>query len=203
MVQQVRKPNENALAQIGVSNRPCGEVVPGKWFIGIVKARHEKKIKEKLDTLGIESFVATRVTTRISPQGRKRKSEIVVIPQKIFIFCSDKEQRYVLDLHLGVLRFLVNRAGTKDRFGNSPLATISNKQLEDFQNLLNNSPAPVDFNEYCFAKGDKVRIKSGILKGVEGIASEDSQGKTKIFINIDGLGSASTEINTNIVEIIQ
>lgn len=198
----VRKPTDSGIKSTEIPEKQSPQD-DRKWYIGIVPPRHEKKIIERLEKLGIKSFVAVHEETRMWSRNRQRKVEVIVIPAKLFIYCTDKERHEILEMHIGVLRFFVNIAGQTDKSGHRPLATIPDHQVLSFQNMLKNSPIPIEFSEYCFMKGDRVRIKSGVLKGVEGIASKHSQGKTKLYINIEGLGSASTEVDTSTLEIIK
>ncbi|MDO5446318.1 MAG: transcription termination/antitermination NusG family protein [Prevotellaceae bacterium] len=185
--------------QIIKNNRENSE---RRWYVGIVSSRSEKKTVEALERYGFKAFAAIHKEERTWSQGRKRQIDVVVIPAKIFIFCTDKERHSILDGHIGVLRFMVNIAGQPNEYGFRPLAVIPTKQIEALQQLLNSSKH-VEYTECYYVKGDNVRVISGVLKGYEGVVCRDAEGGSRLYIVIDGLGSAYTEIDAKDTELIK
>lgn len=47
-------------------------VPEAKWFVAIVNSRHEKLVAEKLQTTGIETYVATQKEMRVWANGRRK-----------------------------------------------------------------------------------------------------------------------------------
>ena len=173
-----------------------------RWYVGIVSPRHEKKTADVLGNLGFDAFAAIHKQERMWSQRRKRNVDVVIIPAKIFIFCTNAERHKILNQHIGVLRFLINIAGPKDAYGIRPLAVIPAKQVENLRRLMDNYLDEIKYVECYFLEGDKVRITGGPLKGLEGIVSKDAEGASRLHLNIEGLGSASIEIDAKYTELI-
>ena len=178
--------------------------VPKKfWYVGIVECRKEKKVAQQMESLGYESYLPLRTENHEWSRGRIRKVEINVLPAKIFLHVTERQRLDILRLKVGVLRCLVNQAGTPNAYGIRPVARISEKEMAQLRLMLDNSPSPVEFSEYHFTKGDRVRVISGPLKSLEGIVRHDTHGKPRIYITIEALGSANTEIDITAIEKIE
>ncbi|MDO4949710.1 MAG: UpxY family transcription antiterminator [Bacteroidales bacterium] len=174
-----------------------------QWYVGIVSPRHEKKIADNIRQLGYEAFVPVQTVTRTWSQGRKRDVEVVLIPAKIFVFLTNDERLKLLRCGLGLRYYLVNICGKVDELGRRPLAIVPRKQMECFQLMLDKSPSRIDIVENQFVQGDKVKVVSGPLEGLEGIVKWGPENKTRIYIVLDTLGSASTEIDVKDIEIMK
>lgn len=170
------------------------------WYIAIVTNRSEKKVATALQSLGYEVYLPIKEETRMWSQGRKRKVESVVIPAKLFIHTSELGRLQVLNEHVGVLRYMVNISGTPNQYGKRPIAIVPDHQIEQLKRLLENATHSVEFSEYNFVRGEKVRIIEGKLYGYEGIVTKDSQGVHRLHLVIDCLGSFITEIDPVSVE---
>ena len=67
-----------------------------KWYVALVNPRHEKSVSEKLQGLGIESYVATQSELHQWKNGRRRQIERVVIPGVVFVRSTEKERREIV-----------------------------------------------------------------------------------------------------------
>ncbi|MCQ2114462.1 MAG: UpxY family transcription antiterminator [Bacteroidaceae bacterium] len=170
------------------------------WCVGIVNCRNEKKVAERVAQAGYEVYLPLRSEVHFWSQGRRRNVETVVISSRLFVHVTEKERLQILNEHLGVLRYMTNIAAADTTLGRKPIAHIPDTQMKQMQLMLDNSSSSVDFSELRFVKGEKVRIMCGPLKDLEGIIKYDSQGKARIYVAIDSLGSFSTEIDATDVE---
>ena len=161
-----------------------------RWLAAYVKMHHEKKVRDRLKTMGINHFLPVQEEVR-QWSDRKKKVERVLIPMMIFVYVDSSEQRQVIELP-SVLRYLVLR-------GERVPAVIPDNQMERFQFMVDHSDSPVQFDSQDLKPGTKVRVIKGSMSGLEGeLVTVD--GKHTIAIRIQQLGCATVEVNINWVE---
>lgn len=178
--------SQNVDDAVGVSKK--------KWYIAIVNNRSEKSTAEKLSNLGVENYLPTQEELHLWKNGKRAKVTRVVIPAIIFVKCTEKERREIVTLPY-IFRFMTNKAATSVNSLNKPLATVSDDEISRLKFMLGASDSPVSFTDR-FVKGQKVEVLRGALKGLIGEVLQDADGHTsRLYINIDFLGSASVEIN--------
>lgn len=178
--------SQNVDDAVGVSKK--------KWYIAIVNNRSEKSTAEKLSKLGVENYLPTQEELHLWKNGKRAKVTRVVIPAIIFVKCTEKERREIVNLPY-IFRFMTNKAATSVNSLNKPLATVSDDEISRLKFMLGASDSPVSFTDR-FVKGQKVEVLRGALKGLIGEVLQDADGHTsRLYINIDFLGSASVEIN--------
>ncbi len=161
-----------------------------RWLAAYVKMHHEKKVRDRLGAMGIESFLPVQVEMR-QWSDRKKKVERVLIAMMIFVRVDREEQLRVLQLP-AVLRYMVLR-------GEHAPAEIPEKQMERFRFMLDFSEGTVTFNACDLQPGEQVRVIKGPLKGLTGeLITAD--GRSSIVIRIDLLGCAAVEMQAGMVE---
>ena len=167
-----------------------------KWFIAVVNNNAEKSTAAKLIALGYDTYVATQEEFRIWRNGKRAKVDRVVIPSVVFVKCTEAERLQIVALPY-INRFMTDRASAAKTHAN--IATVPPEQIDTLRFMLGNSDTPVTISgEYV--KGDKVRIARGRLRGLEGEIARDSDGRSKLYINVDLLGFACLEIDPLNVE---
>lgn len=160
------------------------------WLVAYTKMHHEKKIQERLTTMGIQSFLPIHTVTR-QWSDRKKKVDRVLISMMIFVYVSPQEQLQVLQLP-SVLRYMVLR-------GEHTPAVIPTYQMDSFRLMVEKSTAPVNFDTACMQIGQEVRVVEGPLTGLTGTLV-NIKGKSSIAIRIDRVGCAMVEIDASLVE---
>lgn len=170
------------------------------WFVGIVASNSERRIATALQTMGYECFVATQKETKIS-RGKRKEVERIVIHAHVFVYVTENERLAILKTNI-VKRFMTDVARVPDRNGRHPLAMIPEKQMERLKFMLFSADSSVENSEIPVYKGCMVRVVRGSLQGLEGIAGEDSEGKTRIHIALDFMGSVCVQIDTDSIEVI-
>lgn len=169
------------------------------WYIAIVPVRHERRIDDVLKSMGYESYVASQMETKVLANKKKKRVERIVISARIFIRVSEAERLEILKTNV-VKHFLTDRACAPNSFGRYPVAIVPDKQMEMLQFMLFKADSTVTFSDMPVRKGSLVKIVRGCMKGLEGIAVEDSDGRTRIHIQLDILSSASVVIDTDSIE---
>ncbi len=168
-----------------------------QWFVAIVNHNTEKAVGERLERLGVESYVASQCEMRVWRNGRKAKVNRVVIPSTVFVKCSESERRHIVTLPY-INRFMTDKAGTH-ALQRQPLAVIPDGQIETLRFMLGNSDTPVTMTD-SFCKGDRVRVIRGGLRGLEGEVVNSAGANSELIVRIDFFGCARLTIDPINVE---
>ena len=145
------------------------------WHAVFTASRAEKKVRDRLEELGVECFLPVQTVLR---QWTYRKSRVVVpvIAGLVFVRVSRQELK-----------------------GEAGAAVIPDKQMEDFRFLLDFSEEAVEMTNENIKAGDLVRVVKGSLRGMEGELIRH-KGVTKVLVRIDMLGCAMVNIPASFVE---
>jgi transcriptional antiterminator NusG len=159
-----------------------------KWYAIHTRSRHEKQVDLFLTERGIETFLPL-VNTLSRRRDRKKYVDIPLFPGYMFVY-SDKERLFDVKYTRGVTRII----GT-DMDAPTP---VPDKQILDIKSIME-SDVQLDPFPYL-KKGRTVRVKSGPLKGVEGVLVE-RKGQCKLVIRIDLLQKgAAAEVHISDIE---
>lgn len=160
------------------------------WFAMRVRLFHELKTRDKLEKMGIKCFVPVHSEVRVWHDRRVIKDRVLT-PQLIFIHATEKERIEALGLS-AVLSTICTP-------GKSIPAHIPNAQMDAFMFFITNANQQVSFTDEPLRAGDRVRIITGALTGLEGIIAHN-KGKHYFAIKVDLLGSAIMEIEEDMIE---
>lgn len=169
------------------------------WFIAIVKHNTEKASAEKLLKAGYQCYVPIQEEIRIWRNGKRAKIDRVVIPAVIFVYCTDAERKEMIKFPF-LLRYMTNPAGGNLQHGHKPLAIIPAEQIQKLRFMLGNAESPVCFGQAIFQIGDLVRVIRGKLSGLVGEVHVIDKKRSRLFVRLNCLGSASLEIDNANVE---
>lgn len=169
-----------------------------KWFVAIVNSRHEKSVAEKLQTTGLETYVATQKEMRVWTNGRRKIVDRVVISSMVFVKCTEQQRREIVNLPY-VNRFLVNRSADSNGL-NKPVAVIGDAEIQKLKFMLGQSDTPVEFAPTEFRINDTVRVIRGNLRGLEGEIRANSDGTNTLVVSLSLLGGATVHIDPKDVE---
>jgi transcription termination/antitermination protein NusG len=148
---------------------------PEHWYALHTQARHEKAVEHKLRDRGIETFLPL-VTEIHRWSDRKKKVQLPLFSSYVFarLAPSKVDRLRVLTVD-GVFSFVgVRGEGTP----------IPETQIEAVRALVDGG---LPLSTYPFLKiGQRVRIRSGALDGVEGILV-DRAGDCTLVISVDAI----------------
>lgn len=173
---------EYATPAIGTDDR---EAYPEYWYAAQVRSCCERKVAQKLQAAGIESYVPTKTESR-QWSDRVKKVAVILIPMIVFVHTSPEK--------LPELQQLSFIFGFLKAPGHKEPAVIPDKQIESLQLMINSRNDTIEFASQDFRAGDSVTICEGSLKGLSGYIKENSGSKAKIGVVIDLLGSATVEV---------
>ena len=142
-----------------------------KWYALYVSSRQEKKVQESLLHKGIEAYVPIVKTMR-QWSDRKKMVELPLLSGYAFVKIQGSENERVVQTK-GVVNFV--RAEGK-------IAVIREVEIDRLKQLIELG-YQIEVNEIHkkHEKGNKVKITSGVLKGLEGIVVDSKEGK---FIDV-------------------
>lgn len=148
-----------------------------QWNAIYVKSRTEKKVAETLAAKNIETY-APLIKTMRQWSDRKKMVELPLLNGYVFVKIDPREQDIVAQAK-GVVNFV--RSEKK-------IATIRDAEINRLKQLVElgyQLEAHAITKEY--KEGDKVKISSGPLKGIEGYVFESKSGR-QIEVLLESIG---------------
>ena len=146
------------------------------WFALKTRSRHEKKVELQLKRKGIECFLPVYESIRYW-SDRKKKVELPLFSCYLFVKITLKEKMNALQTD-GAVHFIA--------FNNLP-AAIPDAQINSLKKIIDNNLPIAHVNDW--EVGQKVEVKSGPLKGVQG-KIQKIKNKSQLVIIIDALAQA-------------
>ena len=146
----------------------------GFWFAAKTRFGQEISIKRKLEQLGIQHFIPTRMKKNYRNQNREHP----VISNLVFIRTT-KQEATSLKTELGLpLNYMFD-------YISHTMLVVPDKQMEDFQRVFEVSMEEGGLMDQPLEIGDKVRVAQGALKGVDGNVLE-IQGQYYVVVSLCG-----------------
>ena len=146
-----------------------------KWYPVYTHARAEKKAHKALLKKGIETYLPLNRQLK-QWSDRKKWVEEPFIKSYLFVNISDQEQMEVL-MTKGIARFI---------YFSGKITPMPDSQIDNLK-LLMASPYNLEVTEENLQPGEKIIIKAGPLKGLQGeIISHRSQ--KQLLLRLDNLG---------------
>ena len=160
------------------------------WVAVWTRSRHEKFVRDQLIERDVEVFLPLMEV----PSQRKDRSKIIEVPVfPGYLFAHiPLNDGYTVRTTRGVVQIL----------GASPnlYSPVPDEQIAYVRTMVQ-SELPLDPHPYLKV-GTLVRVKSGPLRGVEGILVE-KRNHRRIVVSVDLLGkSISTEVSADQIEAI-
>ena len=152
------------------------------WYVANT-CRQEKKIKQRLDSMGIENFIPFQQIAR-KIHGADKLIEVPVIPNLVFIHTTFKSCMSLIQEYAFDMRYLRDR-----ETGN--FLIVPDKQMNDFMFLLDFSKEMVEVVNENLKKGDKVRVIKGDFAGIEGELIR-VKGHKRVVVRLEGVVSLAT-----------
>ena len=152
------------------------------WYVANT-CRQEKKIKQRLDSMGIENFIPFQQIAR-KIHGVDKLIEVPVIPNLVFIHTTFKSCMSLIQEYAFDMRYLRDR-----ETGN--FLIVPDKQMNDFLFLLDFSKEMVEVVNENLKKGDKVRVIKGDFAGIEGELIR-VKGHKRVVVRLEGVVSLAT-----------
>ena len=187
------------------------------WFVAIVTPNTEKKAIERMDDLvqywkkqeildeteTVTAYVPIQKKVRYRPGTRKRvEVEEVLTSCYIFIRCSKAIRYKIASEAKFILHFMMNNA-SKTESGSRDFARIPDEQMENFMRMVGDAENEVTIDPTRIHVGDRVRIKTGKLAGLEANICKEPDGRTMLALRVDFLGYAKMECPIANLELVK
>lgn len=187
------------------------------WFVAVVTPNTEKKAVERMDDLvqcwvkekivnkaeDVTSYVPIQKEVRYRPCTRKRvEVEKVLTSCYIFIRCSNAIRYKIASEAKFILHFMMNSA-SQSKSGKRDFARIPDVQMENFMRMVGDAENEVTIDPTRIHVGDRVRIKTGRLAGLEANICKEPDGRTLLALRVDFLGYAKMECPIDNLELVK
>lgn len=140
------------------------------WHVIYTMPKAEKKIFSAFQQKGIEAFLPLYKDIR-QWSDRKKKIEVPLFPNYIFVKVPPKERYQVLKVN-GVIRYLTDEGKP---------SVVPEDTINSIRIMLYGAPV-VSSNDY--KKGEKLRVTGGPMTGLCGVLVE-RKGKYRLAVSID------------------
>ena len=158
-----------------------------EWYAAYTCAQHEKSVSQQIRAKGVEVLLPTAPVER-RWKDRVVQLELPLFPGYVFVRMRLEERLKVLSVP-SVVRLVSS---------NGKPAAVDSSEIEAIRSCLT-SPSGVQSHPYV-AMGSRVRVKCGVLLGVEGIIVRHEAG-CRLVVSIQLLHQAlAVEIDPADVE---
>ncbi len=148
----------------------------------------ERAASTALRKAGFATYIPTRTELR-QWSDRKKHVEVVLVPRVVFVKALPEDIPALV--RMAAVSSLLKPPGSSTLKQESPTRkwnASSSRGRQCRHGRGNHSPAIV--------RGERVVITRGSLRGLEGMADEDSEGMRRITIRLDSLCCASVNVPT-------
>jgi len=180
------------IAERATSVENYGAFCPGldtalRWFALYTTPRHEKHVSEMLAQRQIETFLPLYRTTRRWKKSRPVVLELPLFPTYVFVRIAREARGAVLGMP-GVLSIVGS--------GREPWP-IPDPDMETIR--LSLLASKVETHPYL-AVGERVRIKAGVMTGVEGVLVR-KKNSFRVVLSLDAImRSIAVEVDADDIE---
>ena len=129
------------------------------WYVGLVRPFQEQKSAEALTRMGIEHYLPVQRVKR-KYKDRTKMVDRLILPRMLFIR-ADERRRIALLADVYDLRGYMTSGGTYHP------VIVPDRQMEDFRFMVEHGEGQVQVSASPFSPGDRVKVKTGPLKGLE------------------------------------
>lgn len=154
---------------------PLGLSQPAHWYAVQTRARHEKRVVQRLQEQGLTTFLPV-VNEVHRWSDRKKTVELPLFGCYVFVRVAEmREDRLRVCNVEGVFRIVG---------GKGEGVPIPDEQIEAVRSITTQQLA---WSEHPFLKiGQRIRIRSGALAGVEGILTARNGDRT-LVVSVDAI----------------
>jgi transcription antitermination factor NusG len=173
------------------SERNFGGTAPERhWLAVYTQPRHEKTVRDHLESKAIEVFLPI-ATERSQWKDRRVTLEVPAFPGYVFVRTSLHERASVFSTP-GVVRIL--------SFNGRP-ASIDAAEIEALR-LCHRNGALLEPHPFA-AVGERVRVLAGMLEGLEGVVIRKKSG-LRLVLSVSLINqSVAVEIDASLLEPVQ
>ena len=140
------------------------------WYALYTEPRHEKKVSERLQKLGVEVYCP--LVTQIKQwSDRKKKVEVPLLPSYVFVNVEEAQRDVVFQVS-GVVRYL---------YWLGKPAVVRNAEIVSLQKWLHDTVV-TSFEVTGIEVGSVYTIETGPFSGMEGTVSKVDKNQMEIIL---------------------
>ena len=160
-----------------------------EWYVMRVTYQRELVARRLLEELGIVCFVPTEKVKRRKAGGGYSYREVSKLHNYIFVLASREVLQEIKTTKIPYLRYMMARSEE----GKSEPQFVPADQMAHFMEVCRSEGARVLEPDVKFAVGDRVRVVSGALRGVEGVYVRTSaRNEKRLVVQIEGVVAVAT-----------
>ena len=138
------------------------------WFVVHTKPRFEKKVEERLLSLGIEAYCPVRKEIRLW-SDRKKKVDVPVLPSMVLVKLEEKNINDVFNVN-GVVRYM---------FWLGKRAIVREKEIDILKNYLKGNRL-INQEIIKFNPGDRINVEG--FNNEDGVVEKVSNNSAWVFL---------------------
>lgn len=161
------------------------------WYVAYVRSCGERKAAETLAAAGVETYLPIQKEIR-QWSDRKKLVERLVLPHMIFVRCTVHDRVKTLEQCSYLTRYMSNK-------GPYNPVVVPDIQLEAFRCMVERGGRQVSAGEELLVPGDRVRITSGPLAGLECELVKVGERRC-IAVRLGGLVTARMDLERETIE---
>jgi transcription antitermination factor NusG len=170
--------------------RTCDQTPDRQWFAVFTVPQNEKSVIRHLDLRNVESFLPAYETVRVWKNRQRVKTILPLFPTYLFVHIHHRERARVLESP-GVLQIVGNGRES------IPVADADIETLR--AGVIANLVEP--YRDLVI--GEKVRVKSGVLQGVQGTLVRRSGGD-RFVLSFETINQhAAIQVNAEDLELVR
>ena len=151
------------------------EAVVDPWFVVYTKPRHEKKLSDYLNGMGVEAYCPI-VTQMKQWSDRVKKVDVPLIPSYVFVRIEESKRNLVFH----------SPSAVNYLFWLGKPAVVRDKEIRTLKELIEGK-AVKNFNVDAYQLGDKFEIKSGAFSGQTGVIKDVKHRNVTILLQQLGI----------------
>lgn len=160
-----------------------------KWHIAYTFPKAERKANEKLELMGVATFLPLHKVIR-NWSDRKKKLEVPLFPNYIFINTCEHQRYEILQIK-ELIRYV--------SFDGKP-AIVSETLIESLRKMLKGN---VEVSDEEFHEGMRIKVVDGLFMGAEGILVRKNS-KSRLVVQIQVLRrTVSVDISSSSIIPVQ
>lgn len=160
-----------------------------EWYVLRVTYQRELVARRLLEDMGIDSFVPTEKVKKRKVGGGYLYREVSKLHNYIFVHTSLAVLQEIKQTKIPYLRYMM----AKNDEGNPVPQFVPSDQMENFMAISRSEGAKYLEPLFDLKVGDRVRILTGPLQGVEGVYIRTSaRHEKRVVVQIEGVAAVAT-----------
>ena len=171
-----------------------------KWYsVGCTSPQKELQVRDDARRYGLEAFVPLTYVVR-THKGQKHRALIPAITQLLFVKGTlDEVKDYIRNAHY-IVYIRKSTFSNKEEY-----LTVPTRAMENFIAVTENHEERVTYfrpDEISLQEGDRIRIKSGLYEGREGVIMRVKGKRNRhLVVQIPGMLIAAVELSPEMIEL--